>query len=283
MRAFTYSNVHESFPCGYVVISACHPITQVRPMLQLQCREEHKNTFEAPLCFGTIYNTQTSTFGILMEDMRNRGARFPNAHEHELTVAEVKSVLRNLAVLHAQFWGSERLEAGGDLEWLPDPSSDSGIEHVFQSIGFGMIRDLVLSHAFAVEALHPLLESVRSGLGKGVSGNDDDDDHHHHHHHHHRDLSSVDTDFVEVLWGCLQTCNREVLSRPPLTLCHGDTHIQNVYVLPDGECGLFDFQLTLRASWARDVSYILATGMAEGNRRRWQEQLVAYYLDQVGE
>ena len=241
-------------------------------MLQLQSREDHNSTFEAPLCFGTIFDTRTSTFGILMEDLRNRGARFPNAHEHELSVAEVKSVLRNLAVLHAKFWGSARLQEGGDLSWTPDPCSDSGIEHVFRSIGFGMIRDLVLSHAFAVEALHPLLDSVRSGLRNGGKGDE--------RHHVHRDISSIDTGFVEVLWACLQTCNRKVLSCPPLTLCHGDTHIQNVYVLPDGECGLFDFQLTLRASWVRDVSYILATGLAEENRRQWQERLVGYYLDQ---
>ena len=70
-----------------------------------------------------------------MEDLGGRGARFPNALEDELTVAEMKGVLANLATLHGRFWQSARLKPGGDLAWLPDPHSDRGIESVFKSIG----------------------------------------------------------------------------------------------------------------------------------------------------
>ena len=65
----------------------------------------------------------------------------------------------------------------------------------------------------------------------------------------------------------------DTLFAPPLTLCHGDAHIQNTYVRSDGTVGMFDFQLTLRACWARDVSYIIGTSLPVELRRRHEDAL----------
>ena len=67
-----------------------------------------------------------------------------------------------------------------------------------------------------------------------------------------------------------------------MTLCHGDTHIQNTYVLPDGSVGLYDWQLSLRAAWARDVSYILGTALGADQRRAHEHALLRYYLRELG-
>jgi aminoglycoside phosphotransferase (APT) family kinase protein len=62
------------------------------------------------------------------------------------------------------------------------------------------------------------------------------------------------------------------------TLLHGDTHIANVYMTPEGP-GFADWQLIKAANWAIDVAYhvncVLRVEVAEHHERG----LVAYYLD----
>lgn len=94
---------------------------------------------------------------------------------------------------------------------------------------------------------------------------------------------------VEQLWAGLTACHH-VLGTPPLTLCHGDAHVQNTFVVEassngrgrshsrDGECGFFDFQLSLRASWCRDVSYLVATSLSPEERRLHEDELIEHYL-----
>ena len=65
------------------------------------------------------------------------------------------------------------------------------------------------------------------------------------------------------------------------TLLHGDTHIANVYMTPEGP-GFADWQLIKAANWAIDVAYhincVLRTDMAEKHER----ELVAWYCDALG-
>ena len=65
------------------------------------------------------------------------------------------------------------------------------------------------------------------------------------------------------------------------TLCHGDTHIQNTYVINrDGhvKVGLLDWQLTLKSHWSRDIAYILGTALTPSQRRQYEKPLLKYYL-----
>jgi aminoglycoside phosphotransferase (APT) family kinase protein len=65
------------------------------------------------------------------------------------------------------------------------------------------------------------------------------------------------------------------------TLLHGDTHIANVYLTPEGP-GFADWQLIKAANWAIDVAYhincVLRVEVAEKHER----ELVAYYLAALG-
>lgn len=120
--------------------------TEVRPELDL----------EAPRAFGGLFDERNRHFGILMEDLTLRGARFPNATT-EVPLDSIRDLVANLARLHAVFWQSPRFE--GDLAWLPDRLS-GGMFPVFDGIGLALIRYQVEQHAAKSERLAPLSRDV---------------------------------------------------------------------------------------------------------------------------
>lgn len=66
------------------------------------------------------------------------------------------------------------------------------------------------------------------------------------------------------------------------TLTHGDVHLKNWYVAGNGEMGLSDWQCTTVNHWGRDLSYTLGTALTVANRRAWERDLIALYLDELG-
>ncbi|HWD66042.1 MAG TPA: phosphotransferase [Solirubrobacteraceae bacterium] len=71
------------------------------------------------------------------------------------------------------------------------------------------------------------------------------------------------------------------LGEPPHTYLHGDLHLGNTYATPDGRMGVCDWQVGLRGGWAHDVSYLLITGLDVRDRRSWERDLLALYLEQL--
>jgi hypothetical protein len=67
--------------------------------------------------------------------------------------------------------------------------------------------------------------------------------------------------------------------RLPSTLNHGDIHLKNWYRLKGSEIGLSDWQGAVRGHWSRDVCYAIVTALTVENRRAWERELLAYYLD----
>jgi len=47
----------------------------------------------------------------------------------------------------------------------------------------------------------------------------------------------------------------------PFTLCHGDCHIENIYLLPDRKGGLLYWQLAARGYCRHDISYLIITAL----------------------
>ena len=72
---------------------------------------------------------------------------------------------------------------------------------------------------------------------------------------------------------------QEANEAEPRTVVHGDTHIGNCYLLPDGTGGLLDWQLMRVANWANDVAYTLMTALDVDERRRGEQELLGGYLD----
>jgi len=205
--------------------------TEIRPELDL----------EAPRALGGLFDERSRRFGILMEDLTERGARFPDA-TGEAPLDTLRDLLANLACLHARFWESPRLAK--DLAWLPDRLS-GGMFPVFEGIGRDLVRYQVERYPAKAERLRPLGRSV------------------------------------DRLWEDLWASQRR-LAAGPQTLLHGDTHVGNTYVLPDGSGGFFDFQLAVRGHWANDVTYLLTTALGVEARRKYERELLAFYLDALG-
>ena len=104
--------------------------------------------------FASTFDPASGRFGLLLEDLTARGARFPSALDR-VDVDEVRSILGHLAALHARFWNSPRFAR--DLTWISTPTS-GGMADVFDLIGLELIEDQVARHPFKAELI--------SGLGR---------------------------------------------------------------------------------------------------------------------
>lgn len=69
--------------------------------------------------------------------------------------------------------------------------------------------------------------------------------------------------------------------RRPQTLIHGDVHLGNWYVTKDGRMGLCDWQCTAIGTWARDFAYAITATLTVEDRRKWDRELLALYLDKI--
>ncbi len=197
---------------------------------------------EAPACFGGLYEDERSGFAIAMEDMRLRDVHFANV-KSDVSVAQIETLLDVLATLHAGYWESPRFSA--DLDWI-QPHTAGAIYTMFN---------------------HP--DAVPAMIAQNVEAN------------------QFKTELVEAAGQTPEGLYREFRkvqkhqATLPQTLCHGDTHVGNTYLLPGGGVGLVDWQLMARGYCLHDVTYLLMTGLSVGTRRRHQEALLAHYRERL--
>jgi hypothetical protein len=68
----------------------------------------------------------------------------------------------------------------------------------------------------------------------------------------------------------------------PATLIHGDCHLKQWYIRTStGRLGVSDWQCASFGHWARDLAYMTAACLTVADRRRWERDLIAYYLDRM--
>jgi hypothetical protein len=72
---------------------------------------------------------------------------------------------------------------------------------------------------------------------------------------------------------------RDWLRREPWALSHGDAHFGQLYVLPSGEARLIDWQCVQIANHMQDAANMMVSGLSVDDRRRFDRELVAGYLD----
>lgn len=195
-------------------------------------------TLETPATYASLRDPRSRRFGVLMEDLGQRRARFPTALD-ALTADDMRSLLSTLAALHAHFWRSPRLTA--DLAWVPT-STSGGMFEVFDGLGLELIR--------AQLELYPFKRALIAPVG--------------------RDL--------DAMWAATWA-NQRAMKAEPETLLHGDPHIGNTYLLPEGGGGLLDWQLMMRGCYAHDVTYVIASGLPTEVRRREERALITHYLE----
>lgn len=68
----------------------------------------------------------------------------------------------------------------------------------------------------------------------------------------------------------------------PVTLLHGDPHIGNTYLTPDGDLGFLDWQVARQGNFALDLGYFLQGALVTADRRAAERDLLAIYRDNLG-
>lgn len=69
----------------------------------------------------------------------------------------------------------------------------------------------------------------------------------------------------------------------PSTFLHSDVHIGNWYQTGAGRMGLCDWQCPSRGHWSRDVAYAISSALEPEDRRNWERELLARYLERLAE
>ena len=72
------------------------------------------------------------------------------------------------------------------------------------------------------------------------------------------------------------------LTKGPQTLLHGDPHVGNSYILPDGEVGFLDWQVVRSGNWSLDVGYFIQSALTEEDRQRSEVDLLEEYRISLG-
>ena len=197
---------------------------------------------EAPHSLGGHYDPSSRHFALLLEDLTARGAHFPNVLE-TVSTSQIRSLLDDLAILHARFWNSDRF--AGDLQWV-GTALEGNVAVLLNDAAAPYIQHEIDNQKFKNELVGMIGwngEELRASM-KAM----------------HRHQQSLDQ-----------------------CLVHGDTHLGNCYFLPGDKGGLLDWQLMGRGHPMHDVSYIISTGLSIAERRVHEQELLLYYLDQLGE
>lgn len=67
------------------------------------------------------------------------------------------------------------------------------------------------------------------------------------------------------------------VSKGPMTLLHGDAHVGNTYLVPDGDLGFLDWATVRRGNWAYDVGYFIISALDVADRRSFARDLIEQY------
>jgi hypothetical protein len=153
--------------------------------------------------------------------------------------AEVARRLEAMARYHAETWNSREFQAGGRFDWI-------GGRHEQWSVVY---QDRYLEPA----VWQHYVESPRG--------------------------AAVSRVFHDRQWmaGALRYLG-QYHRQWPICLVHGDSHLGNLYIEADGTPGFFDAQVA-RGPWQLEVTYHLVGALDMLDRRRWERELLAHYLN----
>ena len=164
-----------------------------------------------------------------------------NSMMEDTNLALVEGILDQLATLHARFWASPRFKT--DLSWVQNQ-----VEGSLEDLLDGLVRDHIQQELVKEKFKREFVEELGTTEAKMHAG--------------------------------YKAMKRHQATFPP-TFLHGDTHIGNTYLLPDGTTGLFDWQVNARGFVVHDVSYFLMTSLSVEMRRSKERELLAFYRDRL--
>ncbi len=86
---------------------------------------------------------------------------------------------------------------------------------------------------------------------------------------------------AQRLYDVYSALGAQVAAEEPWCVIHGDPHIGNVMLDPDGRPAFYDWQLVQRGPWYLDVGYHLAASLSIDDRRAHERDLVQHYLEHL--
>lgn len=85
-----------------------------------------------------------------------------------------------------------------------------------------------------------------------------------------------DREWLMNAWKAMTEYSRSL----PQCVIHGDIHLGNLYVYPDGAPGFFD-SLASTAPGMLEVSYHISGSLDSADRKRWEGSLIQHYLEEL--
>jgi hypothetical protein len=213
-----------------------------RNEVEVYARLKPSTFLQAPRVFGGAYDPEMNALLLIMEDLRLRDVTFANVTV-PVSLDQLRSLLDQLAILHARFWNSPEL--GASLGWMETHLK-------------GRIHDQFNSPAVVPRHIANELATVQFK----------------------REMVERTGTDIDGMFRQFQAVQRHQATLPQ-TVCHGDTHIGNTYLLPDGTGGLLDWQLTSQGHAMHDVSYLIATALCVAERRKHERELLDYYRERL--
>jgi aminoglycoside/choline kinase family phosphotransferase len=208
--------------------------------VQVYSRLRPELLVEAPRSLGALYDARSAQFVLMLEDLTQRGARFPNVTQ-DVPLSAIEALLDTLAVLHARHWQSPRFST--DLAWL-QTHLEGRVAYLMNELAPPLIQHEIDTQAFKRE----LVQRLRS------TG-------------------------PELLTAVRQLQRHQAHLQQ--TVLHGDAHLGNTYLLPQGAAGLLDWQLCVRGYCMHDVSYLIATSLPIALRREHERRLLSHYRERL--
>lgn len=199
-----------------------------------------------PACYFAGVDRASGQSIVVLEDLTPKRVTFCRAHQ-PLNYTQVARFLDAQARYHAHWWESPKLADDGELSWiLPQ------LRHLSQ----GGYRSRVLQP----ELWEPPTWNRFLGLPRCAA------------------IPCALHDAERLRQSLIRLGQRQELM--PVTLAHGDTHLGNLYIEPDGSPGFLDAQIR-RSTWAQDVAYHLVAALDIEDRRRWERGLLDHYLGRL--
>ena len=197
-------------------------------------------TINTPECYYAESDPDSYQSIVLLEDLRAKDVHWQHPQE-PCTYDQIARRLEAMAVYHAQTWNTSEFAPGGRFDWL---------QTRYQ--GFGK--------TFFHRYLEPERWNYfcRSPRGAAVS------------------VRLHDRDWMARAFANLEAFE----ATQPQCVIHGDTHLGNLYLEPDGTPGFLDAQ-TCKACWAQEVNYHILIAADIADRAHWEKPLLAHYLSHL--
>lgn len=191
-----------------------------------------------PRCWFAGSDPSSHQSIVILDDLVPLGVTFLHGQRPQSREA-IERRLRALARFHAATWNDAGFGTGGQWHWVAPRFGGWSLEYARRYL----IPDVWRHY-------------VESPRGSAVS------------------VRFHDRDWMERVFADLAA----IEAAGPVVLIHGDTHLGNLYVLPDGKPGFLDAQVS-RASPFTEIAYHITCACDLATRADWEQALLGVYLD----